>query len=184
MSYCENCGQQYSGSKNYCRRCGQALVAHGQLLPTATDTAQAVEIGFLRAHNQIAYKRRAASGSNDSLELYLKCIAVIAFFHGVSFIVGPSFGKLLDGDLSWMLAAFIVLATLCKTLFDLRYGDSLARSLLGTFVAGVLIYGLIVGGMWYLSTYLHSLSGKPLLVLPSLPTPTRHSLPTSIPRVR
>ena len=98
--------------------------------------------------------------------------------------MGPSFGKLLDGDVGWMLAAFIVLAILCKTLFDLRYGDSLARSLLGTFVAGVFIYAGIVGGMWYLSTYLHSMSGKPLLVLPSLPTPTPHSLPTSVPKVR
>ncbi len=179
MSYCENCGQQYSGSKNYCRRCGQSLAGNaGTMYADTGNTASTVELGILRAHNQIASSRRARDGSNESLDLYLRCVAVIGFIHGLSFLVGPGLGNMLNGALGWVLAAAIVLAVVCKTMYDMRYGDSLTRSLLGTLVAGIVVYGVLAGGMWYLSTYLHSMEGKPLFVLNPFPTTTPHALPT------
>jgi hypothetical protein len=86
--------------------------------------------------------------------------------------MGKGLLNLLNGPLGLGLLVGAVAGLLLKIVFDLRFGYSLSRSLIETFVVGALAYGVVYGVMWYFTeSFLNS--GKPLFELSTIiPTPT------------
>ena len=104
--------------------------------------------------------------------MYVGCVGVIAFVHGLSLMAG-SFVNLLNGWLGVLMVAGIIFGTIFKVIFDMRLGYSLARSLLHTLLIGVLVYVSVFGIFWYLKTNIMD-NPHALDLLPGLPTPTAH----------
>jgi hypothetical protein len=183
MPYCTNCGEQYSRPQKYCRRCGlNVSPAPGSFASDSTD-ASTRSLGYERSSAHLRRKRRDARESSDSLQMYMGCIAVIAFIHGLSLYMGPGLGKLLDmnSPLLWVLLAGIVAGAAFKFIFDLRYGYSPGRSLFEIILFGLLTYGLLFGCLWYLHDNVFK-PGKAFFdltsILPATPTPHPITHPT------
>jgi hypothetical protein len=179
MPYCVNCGNKYTGVRNYCEKCGHMVGAQPSMTPLATQSellATAVERGTTRSHERRRRRREIVSGSNESLEIYLGCVAVVAFLHGLSLVMGPGMANLLNGPLGLVMFAGLLAGAALKVAYDMRLGVSLARSILFTAFAGLLTYGLIYGLFWYLTgTIMHS--GGSLFTF-NFPTPVPKALPT------
>ncbi|MEA2574072.1 MAG: hypothetical protein QOH93_1370 [Chloroflexia bacterium] len=168
MPYCDNCGQPQGSAKNYCRNCGQPLA----LSPVTgyvevANLSEGVAMGMETAHRRMRQRQDTIEDSNDSLELYLKFVMVIALLHGVAYMGGTSILGLLNGNLGLVLYGGVVVGALLKMLIDVREGNNLGRSLLQVVLIGVVAYGLVFGVFWWLTeTYIHG--GKPLLDFSSL----------------
>lgn len=174
MAYCANCGDKYREPKNFCENCGRALgrrYAETGVYPGHEGLAVALETAIDRSDTRQRKRRINSEGSNESFELYLKFLAVVALFHGLSLFMGQSITKLLDGSLGLLLLAGIVMAVLFKVIFDMRLGYSAARSLIETVLIGGLLYGCVYGVFWYMNeNFMHS--SKPLFDLSTFATHT------------
>lgn len=170
MLYCENCGKHLKSPRNYCRSCGQPLdPAHYAGYVEVANLSEAVATGVETAHRRIRRRDSTIEASNDSLELYLKFVMIIALFHGLAYMMGGPTMKILNGNLGLVLYGGIAVGALFKMLFDVRLGYSLGRSLLEVVLIGVVAYGLVFGVFWWLTeTYIHG--GKPLFDLSSFKT--------------
>ena len=189
MSYCVHCGGHYSGPEQFCNKCGQRLgetqvmidvnlmyAAAGQNSATAKD----MMVDALReARSEEKEERRKArnysramSDSDDSLELYLKCIAVLGIFHGMS-LIGANFWPILNGPVGSMLVSVAILSGLLKIVIDVKHGQSIGKSLLIVTAAGVMIYGVEYEIFWYLKNEVmaHPGSWFPLTLPHTTPTP-------------
>lgn len=180
MPYCINCGQQYRQLQRYCQQCGlNTTPAAGSFASDSID-ASTRALAYERSYWHLRRKRRDARDSNDSLQMYIGCVSVVVFIHGLSVFLGAGFGKLLStsSPFLWLLLVGMAVGAGCKFLFDLRYGYSAGRSLLEIVFFGLLAYGLIFGGLWYLHENMLA-PGKPLFTLPTILaiTPTPHPVP-------
>ncbi|HEX8218465.1 MAG TPA: hypothetical protein VF914_04530 [Chloroflexia bacterium] len=170
MSYCDNCGQPCGSAKNYCRGCGQPLAqaAYAGYVEVA-NLSEGIATGIEMAHGRMRRRQRAVDSSNDSLELYLKFVMVIAIIHGLAYMNGSSTLSLLNGNLGLVLYGGVFLGAVLKVIIDVRLGYSLGRSLLGVIIVGVFAYGCVFGIFWWLTeTYIHG--GKPLFDFSSVKT--------------
>ncbi|MDQ5823137.1 MAG: hypothetical protein M3441_02875 [Chloroflexota bacterium] len=112
-------------------------------------------------------RQSTADVSNDSLELYLKFVMVIALFHGLAYMGGNSMLSLLNGNLGLVLYGGVIIGALFKMVADVRLGYSFSRSLIEVVLVGALAYGMVFGVFWWITeTYIHG--GKPLLDFSSL----------------
>lgn len=168
MPYCGNCGQHHATAKNYCQACGEPL-DHTRY-PGRVEVAnlgEGVATGVERAHWSIQRRQSTIDVSNDSLELYLKFVMIIALFQGLAYMLGGSTMTILNGNLGLVLYGGVFIGAIAKILLDVRLGYSLGRSLLEVVFIGVFAYGLVFGVFWWLTeNYLHA--GKPLLDFSSL----------------
>ncbi|MEO5952346.1 MAG: hypothetical protein ABIQ44_07765, partial [Chloroflexia bacterium] len=139
-----------------------------------TIDASTRDLAYERSYHHLRRKRSDARDSNDSLQMYVGCIAIIAAIHGLSLIVGPSIGMLLTGWPLLLLIGGVCVGALFKVLFDLRYGYSLTRSLTEVIVFGVVVYALMYGVLWYFSANVLK-PGQPLFNFKALPTATPHT---------
>jgi len=152
MPYCINCGQHYDRPQKYCNHCGLNIsTVRGSFASDSAD-ASTRSLAYERSYWHLPRNRRDAHDSNDSMQMYIGCVAVIAFIHGLSVFLGPGIGKLLEihNPLFWILLLGIFAGAAFKFIFDLRYGYSPGRSLLEIVLSGLLCYGLIFGSLWYL----------------------------------
>jgi hypothetical protein len=174
MPYCTNCGRGYTTADRYCERCGRLLGAAATLIPSTEHTdylASSIERALARTDERRRRRRNAVSGSNEGLDIYIRCIAIIAFIHGLSLMLGRAMSSLLDGPVGLLMMGGVVLGASFKVAFDRRLGYSLGRSLIETIIIGAVLYGMIYGAFWYLTeTFLHT--GKSLLTFPGVSTPT------------
>lgn len=174
MPYCEDCGSKYTGSRNYCRGCGTQLASAGAASNLNTgNLSEHIATGMEQAHWRIRRRRQEWAASNESLEMYIGFVGVVALLHGLSYMAGTPVMSLLNGGLGIMLLVGILVGAVFKVAFDVRYGYTLARSLVEVVLIGALTYAVVFGVFWYLSeNYLRS--GKPLFDFSKmLPTPTR-----------
>ncbi|HET6312655.1 MAG TPA: hypothetical protein VFH60_02380 [Chloroflexia bacterium] len=168
MSYCDNCGQARGAAKNYCRGCGEPLnlTSYTGYVEIA-NLSEGVATGIETAHRRMRWRKSTAEASNESLELYLKLVVIIALFHGVAYMGGSSILSLLNGNLGLVLYGGVFLGAVFKMIFDVRLGYSLGRSLFEVLLIGVFAYGCVFGIFWWLTeTYIHG--GKPLFDFSSL----------------
>lgn len=177
MPYCMNCGDEYVTPKNFCESCGQGLAkrySETRVVAGHEAFATALETAIDRSDERRRRRRNNSEGSNESPELYVKFIAIIAMFHGLSLFMRVSMTKLLDGSLGLLLLAGIVMGAIFKVIFDMRLGYSAARSLLETIVIGGLVYGSLYGIFWYFNeNFMHS--NKPWI---DMSTFMPHTTPT------
>ena len=163
MQTCSYCGRPSNLAALFCANCGQSL---GITSPTLEDRHFLAKERY--QHRQRA-RRINREGSDDSLDLYVKVIAVLAFLHGLSFLV-PNTADLANGNLGVFLVAIALLAAIIKSVHDQRLGISLIRSYTETFLIGVFLYGVIIGVFWYFG----NLMSNPHVLdnMFKLPTPT------------
>ena len=173
--YCINCGQRYERPTRFCGKCGLNVQEASGTFASDTIDASTRDLAYERSYHHLRRKRSDARDSNDSLQMYVGCIAIIAAIHGLSLIIGPSIGMLLTGWPLVILISGIGAGALFKVLFDLRYGYSLTRSLIEVVVYGVIVYALMYGVLWYFSTNVIK-PGQPLFNFKALPTATPHTL--------
>ncbi len=172
MSYCEDCGSKYTAPRNYCRSCGSRL---GPVAATATlntgGLSSHIATGIEQAHWRIRRRARDGAASNESLDLYIRFIGVVALLQGLAYMSGKPITNLMNGNLGLMLLVGIGVGAFFKVRFDVRYGYTFVRSLAEVVLVGLLVYGLVFGIFWYLTeNYLHS--GKSLFDFGKmLPTP-------------
>jgi hypothetical protein len=168
MSYCDNCGQPQGSAKNYCRSCGQLPAPAYQVgYVEVANLSEGVATGVETAHHRMRRRQSTADVSNDSLELYLKFVMVIALFHGFAYMGGNSILSLLNGNLGLVLYGGVIMGALFKMVADVRLGYSFSRSLVEVVLFGVLAYGVVFGIFWWITeTYIHG--GKPLFDFSSL----------------
>jgi hypothetical protein len=168
MPYCDNCGQPQGSAKNYCRSCGQALANAYQVgYVEVANLSEGVAIGVETAHDRLRRRKSTADASNDSLELYLKFVMIIAIIHGLAYMLGGSTMSLLNGNFGLVLYGGVALGALFKMVADVRLGYSFVRSLIRVVLIGALAYGAVFGTFWWITeTYIHG--GKPLLDFSSL----------------
>lgn len=168
MSYCDNCGQPCGSAKNYCRGCGQPLNQASYIdRVEVANLSEGVATGIETAHRRRRRRQSTEGGSEDSQDLYMNFVLVIAFIHGLAYMGGSSILSLLNGNLGLVLYGGVFLGAIFKMIFDVRLGKGLVRSLLEVVLVGVVAYGLVFGVFWWLTeTYIHG--GKPLLDFSSL----------------
>ena len=177
MPYCENCGNKYNHPRNFCRRCGSRISAQSLVEAESYGLSGEIAIGIEQGHQRVRRRETLAEGINESTDLYIRFLAVVALLQGFSYMADGKI-NLLNGQLGTLLYGGIALAVIFKVIFDLRYGYSLFKSLIEVILFGALISGGVHGIFWFITeNYLHA--GKPLLVLPNFPVPT----PTSFPAV-
>lgn len=112
-------------------------------------------------------RQSTVDASNESLDLYLRFVMIIALFHGVAYMGGSSILSLLNGNLGLVLYGGVAVGALFKMMDDVRLGHSFGRSLIVVVLVGVLAYGVVFGVFWWLTeTYIHG--GKPLFDFSSL----------------
>ncbi len=168
MPYCDNCGQPRNSAKNYCRGCGQPLepAYHTGYIEVA-NLSESVATGVETAHRRMRRRQSTVDASNDSLELYLKFVMIIALIHGLAYMNGSSILSLLNGNLGLVLYGGVLLGAVFKVITDMWLGYSLGRSLLEVVLVGVFAYGCVFGVFWWLTeNYIHA--GKPLFDFSSL----------------
>ena len=175
MAYCDNCGTAYQPPRNYCRSCGQNLTAGTPVgTVSVSNLREGVASGVEQAHWSVRRRQRTIDDANDSLELYIKFVAIIAIIHGLAYMLGGSTMRLLDGNLGLVLYGGVVVGAFLKMFIDVRLGYSVGRSLLEVVLIGVFAYGMVFGVFWWLTeNYIHA--GKPLFDFSSIrvsPTPT------------
>lgn len=117
--------------------------------------------------------RRAMQDSDDSLEMYLKCVGIIGFFYGMS-LIGANLFPLLDGPLGYLLMGAAILSALTKVVIDVKHGHSFVKSLLTVLILDGIIYGLEYGLFWYLKE--NYLAHPEALFNLNFPTPTPKQL--------
>ncbi|HVF98707.1 MAG TPA: hypothetical protein VND68_02605 [Chloroflexia bacterium] len=168
MSYCDNCGQPCGSAKNYCRGCGQPLAPTSYTgYVEVANLSEGVATGIELARGRRRRRKSTVNASNESLELYLNLVMIIALIQGVAYMGGSSILSLLNGNLGLVLYGGVFLGAVFKMIFDVRLGYSLGRSLLEVVLIGVFAYGCVFGVFWWLTeTYIHG--GKPLFDLSSL----------------
>lgn len=171
MPYCVNCGDRYDQPRRYCKKCGMNLSAKAGSFASDSEDASTRHLAYERSYWHLRRKRSDAHESNESLQMYVSCIAVIGFLHGLSLMMGSGTLKLLEGPLGWLLLAGAVVGAGFKLLFDLRYGYSATRSLIEIVFFGVLTYGMMLGVFWYLMENFMK-SGVSIFTLPVRATPT------------
>jgi hypothetical protein len=159
MPYCVNCGNKYTGVRNYCEKCGHMVGAEPNMTPLAAQgelLATAVERGTNRAYENRRKRGEIKREHNEALEWYLGSIGLVATFHGLTSTV-PSIAKLLD-IFGWYVFGLMALGALFKVAYDVRfYGKSLSTSLLYTLLLGAATYAVTYGVVWYISeTIMHS----------------------------
>lgn len=175
MAYCDNCGTAYQPPRNYCRSCGQNLAA-GTTVGTVrvSNLSEGVASGVEQAHWNARRRQHTIDASNDSLELYIKFVAIIAIIHGLAYMAGDVTLRLLNGNLGLVLYGGVIVGAFLKMIIDVRLGYSLGRSLLEVVLIGVIAYGMVFGVFWWLTeNYIHA--GKPLFDFSSFkvsPTPS------------
>lgn len=193
MPYCIHCGDRYDSAERFCNRCGQQLGranAHTGATPaystarygsnTTATIAKEVIVDALRdARVEESEERRrnrsynrAMRDSDDSLEFYIKCIAVLGIFHGMS-LIGADWSPVLNGPLGYMLIGCAILSAFVKIVIDVRHGHSFGKSLLVVTLLGLLVYGMEYGLFWYIKNEVMAHPGQLLqFKLPtSTPTP-------------
>ncbi|MDQ3705346.1 MAG: zinc ribbon domain-containing protein [Chloroflexota bacterium] len=168
MPYCDNCGQPRHSAKNFCRSCGEPLAQVGYSgYVEVANLSEGVATGIETAHDRMRRRESTSDASNESLELYLKFIMIIALFHGVAYMGGSSILSLLNGNLGLVLYGGVIIGALFKMVADVRLGYSFGRSLIEVVLFGALAYGVVFGVFWWLTeTYIHG--GKPLFDFSSL----------------
>lgn len=105
-------------------------------------------------HRQ-SVRRINREGSNESLDLYVKVIAVLGFLHGLTFFL-PNTANFANGNLGIFLVAIALLAAIIKSIHDQRLGISRLRSYTETVVIGILLYGIVIGVFWYLGNMMNN----------------------------
>jgi hypothetical protein len=168
MPYCDNCGRPHKPARNYCRGCGQPLehTYHTGYIEVA-NLSEGVAAGIETADRRRERQRSNNDASNDSLDLYLKFVMVIALFHGLAYMGGTSILSLLNGNLGLVLYGGVIIGAVLKMITDVHSGRGLGRALLEVVFIGVVAYGFVFGVFWWLTEhYLHA--GKPLFDLSSL----------------
>jgi hypothetical protein len=174
MPYCTNCRDMYTAADNYCRKCGRPLNAAAGTMPSIAGgdhLASSFERAIERTDDRRRRTRNAREGSNEGLHLYVSCIGIIAFVHGLSLMMGGAIAKLLDGPIGLLMVAGIVFGVVFRVIFDMRLGYSLGRSLVETILIGAFVYGAMYGLFWYLNAMIAH-SNQPLFNLPGVSTPT------------
>ena len=142
MQTCSYCGRPSNSAALFCANCGQSL---GITAPTREDRHFLAKERY--QHRQ-RVKRINREGASESLELYVKVIAVLAFLHGLTFLV-PNTANLANGNLGVFLIAVAFLAAIIKSIHDQRLGMSRFRSYVETIVIGICLYGIVIGVFWY-----------------------------------
>ena len=162
MPYCDNCGQPQGSAKNFCRGCGQALAhAYHVGYVEVANLSEGVATGVEAAHDRLRRRQSTVGASNDSLELYLKFVMIIAMIHGLAYMLGGSTMSLLNGNFGLVLYGGVAVGALFKMVADVRLGYSFGRSLTEVVLIGALAYGVVFGIFWWITeTYIHG--GKPL----------------------
>jgi hypothetical protein len=130
MQYCPKCGQPSNPQALYCSQCGQSL-------NIATQTTQPKK-----------GRKSNRKGSNESLQMYIGIMALLAFFSSSSLIT-PGGSGILNSSLGFLLVGFAVIAAAIRTLYDVRLGYSTLQSLTQTLAIGALVFLLIYGIMWF-----------------------------------
>lgn len=174
MPYCPSCGDKYHAPKNFCDKCGQQLASTNLSTHQMHDDylAASFETALDRTSERRRRRRETVNESNDSLQMYLGAVGVIAMIHGLSLMMGSgTILKVLEGPFGWLMLAGLFFGALFKVIFDVRLGYSVTRSLIETVVIGAVAYVLVVGVFWYINENLIK-SGQPLFNFPILPTPT------------
>jgi hypothetical protein len=172
MPYCVNCGDRYNQPIRYCNRCGRNVTAVAGSFASDSIDASTRDLAYERSYWHLRRKNRDAADSNESLQMYVSCIAVVGFLHGLALMMrSTGMLKLLEGPLGWLLLMGIVAGAVFKLLFDLRYGYSATRSLIEIVFFGVLTYSMMFGIFWYLTEHFMK-AGTPIFTLPRPTTPT------------
>ncbi len=112
--------------------------------------------------------------SDDSLELYIKCIGILGLFHGMS-LIGANWWPVINGPFGFILVGGAFLSAIVKIAIDVKHGLSFGRSLLVVTLLGLLIYGMEYGLFWYIKNEIMAHPGTLFqFKLPSA-TPTPHA---------
>jgi hypothetical protein len=143
MQTCSYCGRPSNKAALFCANCGQSL---GVTAPTKED---AHFLAKERYNKRQRVRRINREGSNESLELYVEIIAILAFLHGLTFFL-PNTANFANGNLGIFLVAIALLAAIIKSIHDQRLGVSRLRSYAVTLMLGVVLYGIVIGIFWYL----------------------------------
>ena len=195
MPYCVNCGGHYSGSERFCNDCGQHLkkTQHHTDFDLAYSTfsignsgsaamdreviVDALREGRVEEREERRKSRnynRAMQGSDDSLELFVKCVGILGIFHGMS-LIGADWWPVLNGPIGYLLVGGAFLSALVKIIIDVRHGHSFGKSLLVVTLVGVLIYSMEYGIFWYVKN--HVMAHPETWFQLKLPTSTPTQLP-------
>lgn len=161
MAYCENCGHQYKPPKKFCRSCGESLT------PTAfsIDNSEDVDEPELKQYWKQRNIQQSDAGSEEATRLYVICISILGFAHGLTLFGRGSNISFLNPQTGSFIISIAFIAALLKLLFDRRLGISMARSLISTLLIGAIVYGTLYYCFFYFSDMLYS--GKPLLAFPT-----------------
>lgn len=193
MPYCVECGGHYSGSERFCNSCGQQLkkaqhhtgpdLAYSTFSTGNSGTAaiaREVIVGALREgrveereeRRKSRNYNRAMQDSDDSLELFVKCIGILGIFHGMS-LIGADWWPVLNGPIGYFLVGGAFLSAIIKIIIDVRHGHSFGKSLLVVTLVGLLIYGMEYGIFWYIENQVMAHPGNwlPLNLPTPIPTP-------------
>ena len=149
MQTCSYCGRPSNKAALFCANCGQSL---GVTSPTRDD---AHFLAKERYDHRKRVRRINREGSSESLDLYVRVIAILAFLHGLTFFL-PNTANFANGNLGIFLVAIAVLTAIIKSIHDQRLGLSRLRSYTETVVIGILLYGIVVGVFWYMGGLMHS----------------------------
>jgi hypothetical protein len=170
MPYCVDCGGYYDGSERFCNSCGQQLkktqhytdtqLAYSTSSPGSSASAtiaskvivDALREGRVEEREERRKSRnynRAMQDSDDSLELFLKCVAILGIFHGMS-LIGANWWPVLNGPIGYFLVGGAFLSAFVKIIIDVRHGHPFGKSLLVVTLLGLLIYGMEYGIFWYI----------------------------------
>jgi hypothetical protein len=149
MQTCSYCGRPSNKAALFCANCGQSL---GVTAPTKED---AHFLAKERYNKRQRVRRINREGSNESLELYVEVIAILAFLHGLTFFL-PNTANFANGNLGIFLVAIALLAAIIKSIHDQRLGISRLRSYAETLVLGVVLYGIVIGIFWYLGNLMNT----------------------------
>lgn len=194
MPYCVNCGSSYSVSEKFCHDCGQRLKktqhhTHPQLrystspLGNSASAVIATEVIVDALREGRAEEReerrktrnynRAMHDSDESLELFLKCVAILGIFHGMS-LIGANWWPVLNGPIGYFLVGGAFLSAFVKIIIDVRHGHSFGKSLLVVTLLGLLIYGMEYGIFWYIKNQVMAHPETWFQLKFPTPTPTAH----------
>jgi hypothetical protein len=160
---CSYCGRPSNKAALFCANCGQSMRV---TTPTKDDN---YFLALERHTHRQRVKRIHREGSNESLELYSKVIIILAFLHGLTFLL-PNTTNIANGNTGTFLVVIALLAAIIKSIHDQRLGISRLRSYSETIVIGIFVYGIVVGIFWYFGNLTHDPNAFKNMF--KLPTPT------------